>query len=81
MTVSFDMLDHIRNMTGRAHYFLYNMWRKKVWDKAWYLEDIHCRITSRLHKSLDLFTRMCKAGHSFKLVGIVGSPPWSDNQV
>ena len=46
-------------MVLRDHHFPKNVWRKKVWDRGWSLEDTHWSIEARLYKELDILVRVC----------------------
>ena len=50
----FNMLEQVKNMVERQHFYPKNVWRNMVWSKGWQLEDLHWRIEGVLHKSLDL---------------------------
>ena len=51
----FGLLNDVRNMVERQHFYPKSVWKSKVWEKGWQLEDLHWRIEKQLYRSLDIF--------------------------
>ena len=44
----FGMLDEVRNMIERDHYYPKAMWKEMVWKRGWELEDTYWNIEKKL---------------------------------
>ena len=54
----FDLLNDVINMVNRDHFYPKLLWKNKVWNRAWALEDVYWRIEMQSHRSLDLLKRI-----------------------
>ena len=50
----FDLLNDVINMVNGDHFYPKLLWKNKVWNHAWALEDVYWRIEMQSHRSLDL---------------------------
>ena len=46
-------------MTTRGHVYPKSVWKKRVWDRGWSLEDTYWCLEARLHREPDLLIRIC----------------------
>ena len=56
--MDFNLIVEVRNMVIRGHSYLKSVWKQRVWDRAWPLEDTYWRIQKLVHKNLDLLDKV-----------------------
>ena len=56
--IDFNLIDKVCNMVIRGHSCLRSVWKQKVRDRAWSLEDTYWRIQILVHKNLDLLDKV-----------------------
>ena len=54
-----NLYEDIKNMVERDHSNCKNIWKEKVWTRAWDLENVYWRVESNLHRGLDLLRLTC----------------------
>ena len=52
--VIFNLWDEVRNMVLYGHQYTKHVWKCKVWDRAWNLEDVYWRLQFNVCRSLDI---------------------------
>ena len=50
----FNLWNEMRNMVLLGHRYTKYVWKCKVWDRAWNLEDVYWRLQFNACKSLDI---------------------------
>ena len=56
---AFGVLDEVVSMVRQGHYWPKAEWKKKIWKRAWELDECYWRVRVRCHHSLDLLVRIC----------------------
>ena len=52
LTILYDIYDDVMRMVMQSHMYTKSEWKKKVWARAWEVEDEDCRMRLILYKSL-----------------------------
>ena len=50
----FDLLEEVKNLIQRQHFYPKPVWKEMVWKRGWTLEDVHWQIEKQLFKNLEL---------------------------
>ena len=54
----FNLLNDVQNMVLRGHQFSKQIWKERVWARAWELEDVYWQIQFRVSRNLDIISRV-----------------------
>ena len=56
----FGVLDEIANMARQGHQWSKEGWKRKIWKRAWDLEECFWGIQALCHRSMDLILNACE---------------------
>ena len=59
VATDFGVLDDVVNMVRLGHMWSKDIWRKKIWKRAWELDECFWAIQAVCHRSLDLLSNVC----------------------
>ena len=55
----FGVLDDVVSMARLGHRWSKDMWKKKIWKRAWDMDECFWAIQTLCHRSLDLLSNVC----------------------
>ena len=58
MASLFKLCNVVENIVVRGNVYSKEIWKKRVWTRAWELEDMFWNVPFRVHRSLDLVSRV-----------------------
>ena len=57
---TFGLLNDVTLMAQAGQFWSKADWKKRVWRRAWELDGYYWRVQTRLHRSLDLLSKVCE---------------------
>ena len=62
------VLDDVVSMARLGHRWSKDMWKKKIWKRAWDMDEYFWAIQTLCHRSLDLLANVCGGGGILSMV-------------
>ena len=58
----FGVLDDVVSIARLGHIWSKDMWKRKIWKRAWDMDECFWAIQAHCHRSLDLLANVCGGG-------------------